>query len=537
MVEPFQVVGKMYREFEGDENVLTNIWLVKHYVVCLNCGEVTGPPGAPDIEGTWFGVVALARLVGLYLSRGVDRETAAALLEQLFGFETSANSLWNGRRAVARELGPFMELLEELLLASGYVHTDETRQPRADCGGKGHAWAAACQWAAMIIFHRSRSGDIFDGALRFLRETVAVVDGYAVYRSVFREIQRCWRHIINNLKAAAARATGPGAANIIVQYGRLCGLYERIKDKDTAAESERKAILREARAIAMALPKGHPSRTEILNAGDALVTFLKYKDMPPTNNPGESVIRRGPVRHRNVRYLIRSQEGANVPGILLSFHVTCMLQRLNPIETLIKILRGGDLRCIFKAAPQGDSGGPDRPRRIMRDAVSHPRAGGGGGVRRKKGGELPRRGPARPNYDDDVRTASASTTTCRRTQWPARPGRQAHSEREECRAAAPQGRLRELAVRSCQPKADGGPRRPSGPTLRRGREQPRVRCVRADVHPVLAAAERDAAGPPAVLDGKPERLDKARPGRRAGGRVQIPKDRRPEHANGHDGMP
>lgn len=89
MVVPCGVVGKMYREFDEDgTNVLINTWLRKHYVECLNCWEVTGPPGAPDIEGTCFGAVALARFVGLYLARVVDRE-AEVLLEDLYGFKTA----------------------------------------------------------------------------------------------------------------------------------------------------------------------------------------------------------------------------------------------------------------------------------------------------------------------------------------------------------------------------------------------------------------------------------------------------------------
>ena len=137
-VFPIGVVSKLYREFEDGANVLRTMMLRKHYVECHCCWEVTGPPGAPDIEGTWFGPLALARIVGLYLARGVDRETAG-LIRQLYGFETSANSLWNGRRAVARELGPFMDLLEELILASAYVHADETRHPRAIVERMGRA--------------------------------------------------------------------------------------------------------------------------------------------------------------------------------------------------------------------------------------------------------------------------------------------------------------------------------------------------------------------------------------------------------------
>lgn len=306
------------------------------------------PPGAPDIEVTCLGAVALARFVGLYPARGVDRETAE-LLERLYGFKTGANSLWNARKAVARRLEPFVEMLEDLL-ASGCAHVDETGCPRADCGGKGHARAASCPWAAMIIFHRPRSGDIFDGALRFLLGAVAVVDGCVAYGEAFREIRRCWRHIVDNPRAAAARAAGAEAGTVRALYGRLCGLYERIRDRDTASESERRAILKEVQEMATAPPEGRPSRIEMPNAGDALATFPKCKDMPPTDNPGEGVVRRGPARHRNVGCLLRSAEGAEALGALISLRVTCMLQGLDSINTLIRILKGERLQCIFKAA-------------------------------------------------------------------------------------------------------------------------------------------------------------------------------------------
>ena len=311
---------------------------------------MTAPPpsGAPDIEGTCLGAVALSRFVGLYPARGVDRETAE-LLERLYGFETGANSLWNARRAVARRLEPFVEMLEDLL-ASGCAHVDETGCPRADCGGKGHARAASCPWAAMIIFHRPRSGDIFDGALRFLLGAVAVVDGCVAYGEVFREIRRCWRHIVDNPRAAAARAAGAEAGTVRALYGRHCGLYGRIRDRDTASESERRAIPKEVQEMATALPEGRPSRIEMPNAGDALATFPMCKDMPPTNNPGEGVVRRGPARHRNVGCLLRSAEGAEALGALISLRVTCMLQGLDPVNTLIRILKGERLQCIFKAA-------------------------------------------------------------------------------------------------------------------------------------------------------------------------------------------
>ena len=52
-----------------------------------------------------------------------------------------------------------------------------------------------------------------------------------------------------------------------MQYGRLCGLCERIRGRDTASESERPSILKEAYRTAMALTEDRPSRIEIVDAG------------------------------------------------------------------------------------------------------------------------------------------------------------------------------------------------------------------------------------------------------------------------------
>ena len=115
-----------------------------------------------------------------------------------------------------------------------------------------------------------------------------------------------------NFKKAAC-TDGDSAAR--AAYGDFCGLYERIKCMDTAPKEVRDAIVEEALAIARRLPEGHPSRTEIENAGANLVTFLMFKDMPPTNNPAGGDMRGDPVTQRNVRRQLRT-EGARTFSVI-----------------------------------------------------------------------------------------------------------------------------------------------------------------------------------------------------------------------------
>ncbi len=198
-------------------------------------------------------------------------------------------------------------------------------------------------------------------------------------------------------------------------YHEFCSLYERVSGMDTAPE-ERDSIVQRALDIAGRLPEGHPSRVEIENAAKNLVTFLMFKDMPPTNNPGESDVRRVPVSQRNVRYQLRTVEGARVFSVILSFILTCDKQGIPLDEAFVALARGADPADIFKVgqvAPTrwGGVGKPARPGRApstarCRPSASRPGLAAAAGVKgrprmprpRRRASGMPRRrpGPSRP---------------------------------------------------------------------------------------------------------------------------------------------
>ena len=386
---------------------------------CYRCQFWARSPDAPDVRGTCYSPAILAKLLILYSLAVTDRK-ASERLPALLGFTGCPSALPSARKVIAHVLEPFMKHLETLLTLEGRGHFDETTMRMF--GKQGYLWLLTVACAAMVVARPSRGKKIFDEELAFARHLVGVVDGYKVYEIVLGEIQRCWRHIINNFKKAAVRSDDPRARSA---YFEFCDLFGRISGMDTAPEPVRDAIVEKALAIAARLPEGHPARTEIENAGRNLVTFLKFKGMPPTNNPGESDIRRGPVAQRNVRYQLRTEEGARIFSVILSFILTCDKQGV-PLDEAFIALAGGADPAIYS----GRAGGPEP-------------VGGG-----EEAGQKSRAGP---DGAPRTRWLQAPQRRCRNAgggalQQPgrARPGR------------APPG----LA---CGPKGPAGPAGPKGP--------------------------------------------------------------------------
>ncbi len=369
----------------GEDDGRVHVWqLIVCRLWCSKCHEWSRAPDAPDLKGTWFGPVMLSKMLVLYALAATDRKLSR-YLESLLGTSACASALWNGRRAAARILEPFMKHLERLLTSTGWGHFDETTMRMF--GRQGYLWLLTVACAAMVVARPSRGKGIFDEEFAFARQLAGVVDGYKVYEIILGEIQRCWRHVINNFKKAAIVSDDPA---VRLAYHEFCSLYERVSGMDTAPEEERDSIVQRALDIAGRLPEGHPSRVEIENAAKNLVTFLMFKDMPPTNNPGESDVRRVPVAQRNVRYQLRTVEGARVFSVILSFILTCDKQGIPLDEAFVALARGADPADIFKVgqvAPNrwGGAGKPARPGRGPLDGPMPPeciaaaRAGGGSG--------------------------------------------------------------------------------------------------------------------------------------------------------------
>ena len=104
--------------------------------------------------------------------------------------------------------------------------------------------------------------------------------------------------------------------------------------------------------------------------------------MPPTNNPGESDIRRGPVAQRNVRYQLRTEEGARIFSVILSFILTCDKQGVPLDEAFIALAGGADPADIFKVGQVAPNrwGGTKakKPRRPGRGPLDSLAAGAAG---------------------------------------------------------------------------------------------------------------------------------------------------------------
>ena len=80
----------------------------------------------------------------------------------------------------------------------------------------------------------------------------------------------------------------------------------------------------------------------IHNASPYLFTFLRYKGMPPNNNPVELDIRDTIVLQRNVRHKLMTSTGMHVFSILVSYTRTCQKRGIVPWKGIVELSKNPD---------------------------------------------------------------------------------------------------------------------------------------------------------------------------------------------------
>ena len=169
---------------------------------CADCGHVTGPD-FPAIPGTSFGKKALGCIVYFGGKKNTDADMAD-YFGDLFRFETAETTIWNARRAAAGMLERTMRYIMEELKRATFLGIDETRY---SVNGKiGYVWVVRTDRAAFVLPMGSRGELVLSTYFSGLADKPVVVDGYAVYPSFFKTIQRCWAHILRDAEEAYVSA-------------------------------------------------------------------------------------------------------------------------------------------------------------------------------------------------------------------------------------------------------------------------------------------------------------------------------------------
>ena len=353
---------------------------------CDDCGHVTGPD-FPAMPGTSFG----KRLLGYIVYFGGKKNTDADMADyfgDLFHFETAETTIWNARRAAAGMLEQAVGYVMEELKRATFLGIDGTRY---SVNGKiGYAWVVCTDRTAFVLPMGTGGELILSTYFSGLADKPVVVGGYAVYPGFFKTIRRCWAHILRDAEVAyvSAGRNGPKREYHRTLYRRLLKVFHDAKriaddaagsggaDVGTCLDLERR-VLEIATAYA-----DHDFRTTLANVAPNLFTFLRYPDMPPTNNDTERDIRDAVVLQRKFRHRFVNPEGMHVFPAIQSFNRTCRKLGLVPWMCVEKIAENPNYN-IFEAEPEmarAPAPPVDAPESdtfyVDQALVAHPAAGG-----------------------------------------------------------------------------------------------------------------------------------------------------------------
>jgi len=176
---------------------------------------------------------------------------------------------------------------------------------------------------------------------------VLVTDFWAAYDAVGRTKQKCWPHLLRELKEADAGSDNGGdwpafAKRLRRVYGdaiRLELARPTLPDEDFG----RKLSLLHDRITDLAVgdwAHAHARRLakRLHKYGAELLTFVEFEGVPSSNNHAEREVRPA-VLMRKASYGNQSERGARTRSVLMSVMRTLKKRGLDPMSTVVDALR------------------------------------------------------------------------------------------------------------------------------------------------------------------------------------------------------
>lgn len=303
------------------------------------CVPVLGP--ADGVVGRHrFGPNLLA-LIGTW--REVGRLPARAI-QAFLGIcdrvHVSLGAVEGALHALAARGAAAVATLREQIRAAPVVHADETTW-RQD-GRNGYVWQLSTPTAC--YFERGpRTTEQIDRLLGREFAGVLVSDFYAAYHHFPGEKQRCWAHLLRDVREVLAAHPADAALR---RWGRyLHRLFRATRDHPGTTPAERRRIRQRAeasltRACQPWTQASVPQRTlcqRIMAHRHELFTFVVRPEVPPTNNAAERAFR-PLVIARKVWGGTRSEQGSTDAMRRASLVATWRLRALNPFDQFRTLL-------------------------------------------------------------------------------------------------------------------------------------------------------------------------------------------------------
>jgi hypothetical protein len=244
------------------------------------------------------------------------------------------------------QVRPAIEALKHSVQQEPVVHGDETGW-RED-GHNGYVWCLATGGEQPIRYYeydRSRGGHVVRRLLGEVFKGHLVSDFYGAYNVYSGPHQRCWVHLLRDLKHLQEEYQAE--AEVVVWALAVRYQYRDARAaRHIADPSERQqlhdALRRRTELLGLqyAQVKKHPCRPlakRLLRHLDELYQFVLYPAVPADNNLAERALRPLVVQ-RKVSGGSRSRAGSESPLGLASLFGTWQARNLNPFHEFLALL-------------------------------------------------------------------------------------------------------------------------------------------------------------------------------------------------------
>ena len=316
----------------------TPIEITDHVLIARKCG-ICGKVHIPKL-GVADGVVGKQRigprLMSLIATLAIDKRmpqrSIQRLLEGLYGVHISLGEITEILHKVAAFAGETVRWILRRIRGSPIAHGDETGW-RED-GISGYLWSLSTDTLRYFHFDRSRAGAVAKQMLGLCFGGVLVCDFYAGYNFYDGPIQRCWVHLLRDLKKLLdAHSDNENVREWVESVRSLYKVAKKIARRgfiESVRVKYRQQL--EAKLLSIVRPylKNESAPQRVLaeriekHLGE-LFTFVEYLGCPSGNNAAERAIRPAVIA-RKISGGTRSENGSNTRTTLMSVFGTWTLQ-------------------------------------------------------------------------------------------------------------------------------------------------------------------------------------------------------------------
>lgn len=313
---------------------------VQHIFRCKDCGELVYKPLSDDIKRQHFGAGVLSIVAILTGKLNTSKRKALAMINEVFSIPMSLGGLSNCEAQITEMLEQPHNEIGEHIREQQQAHADETGWPRGN-KKKGWLWVMCCATAAFFMVHANRSKE---AAKKLIGDFTGklISDRYNAYNFYKLIRQICWAHLKRDFKAISEGKgkIGKIGTELHSLAKKILKLRKRVRDGTLQWKTFQRRMSELQDRVELLVKEGAHfdgklggKCRDILKHKKYLWTFVQDKNIEPTNNFAEQIVRQG-VLWRKCSFGTQSERGARYVERVLTACATCRLQGRSFIEYL-----------------------------------------------------------------------------------------------------------------------------------------------------------------------------------------------------------